>query len=279
MKSPSSVSDSILIIEGENDNDMQVEVTSEDSSSSILFEQMDASSTCSTSSLLPSSTSSSTSASSSSSTSISDLNMNKEPQERKPEAFSIVYESYKSSDENSGLETSRENLYAKKYRKRSASASSTLSKPPNSSVLRTATNRPNYTGLSNGSEKVHTCILCSKSFKKRNNLVAHTVRIHSSSGSSPSVGPGFCQICSKSFKNLKGLKRHQLAIHSDESQCGPAAQSSNLLTDQDQDQIIKVKPFNCPNCDIIFRRKSQLDGHIKIHKNTKKKSIRMLKVS
>ena len=79
------------------------------------------------------------------------------------------------------------------------------------------------------SRTIHSCIICGKSFHKKNALLIHE-RIHTGEK------PYECEICKKTFSQCSSLAKHK-RIHTGE------------------------KPFKCAICKNTFSQRGSLDRH------------------
>lgn len=106
-------------------------------------------------------------------------------------------------------------------------------------------------------ERPHRCDQCEKSFKDRSLLIRHK-RTHGKER------PFSCAHCNKVFLSKSELRRH-LTVHS-------GASTTPFSRDDVISNVCKFrlfppdeKPFSCEYCQTLFRRKDNLNRHIRHH--------------
>nr|CAD7393213.1 unnamed protein product [Timema cristinae] len=113
-----------------------------------------------------------------------------------------------------------------------------------------------------------TCEKCNKSFRSQKVLSQHTQRVHLTTRMFQ------CDNCDYSTKCKANLARHNVAIHADRKEficelCGTAFSTLNTLRDHHTYIHSDQRLFPCELCVKTFKRKSELNRHVKIHSDSR----------
>uniref|UniRef100_S4RJ24 Zinc finger protein 236 n=1 Tax=Petromyzon marinus TaxID=7757 RepID=S4RJ24_PETMA len=121
--------------------------------------------------------------------------------------------------------------------------------------------------LVHGEDRLHTCPLCSKSFKRATHLKEH-MQTHEPGSSASRQKPRLykCDHCDKSFAKPSQLQRHN-RIHTGERPyicqvCDKAFNQTNALQIH-MKKHTGEKPYKCQYCDMAFSQKGNMKIHIK----------------
>lgn len=131
----------------------------------------------------------------------------------------------------------------------SATASSNSPTPPpiisNDGTVIYGVAGAQYTITSNGvgSNKIYTCLTCTKTFASQRNLNVH-LRIHTG------FRPFECDVCKHKFTRRENLRSH-MRCH------------------------LNLRPFTCPICTRSFRRRSHVNSHIEVHIKSKVNNLNL----
>ena len=77
-----------------------------------------------------------------------------------------------------------------------------------------------------------------------------------------------CSDCGKSFNTQLKLKNHEIKKHTQSGnlKCEHCTKSFKTLCDKKAHEDTHTRPFKCDECDATFGRKSNLIGHMRVHR-------------
>ena len=77
-----------------------------------------------------------------------------------------------------------------------------------------------------------------------------------------------CSDCGKSFNTQLKLKNHEIKKHTQSGnlKCEHCTKSFKTLCDKKAHEDTHLRPFKCDECDATFGRKSNLIGHMRVHR-------------